>query len=126
IVRLDDAGAVVADHMAAAKKGLAALVITWDDGPNAKLDTEATVAELEKETLNAGPVAQTIGDVDQAVASDVTKIDAIYQAPFLARAAMEPMNGTVDVRKDGCEVWVGNQVITRAQATAANVTGLPL
>jgi isoquinoline 1-oxidoreductase subunit beta len=126
IVRLDDAVAVVADHMGAAKKGLAALVITWDDGPNAKLDTDAIVGELEKATLNSGPVAQTIGDVDQAVARAVTKIDAIYQAPFLAHAAMEPMNCTVDVRKDGCEVWVGNQVITRAQATAAKVTGLPL
>ena len=41
IVRLDDAVAVVADHMGAAKKGLAALVIEWDDGPHAKLDTGA-------------------------------------------------------------------------------------
>src|SRR5262249_30277019 len=39
IVRLDDAVAVVADHMGAAKKGLAALVIEWDDGPHARLDT---------------------------------------------------------------------------------------
>ena len=38
IVRLDDAVAVVADHMGAAKKGLEALVIEWDDGPHAKLD----------------------------------------------------------------------------------------
>ena len=40
IVRLDDAVAVVADHMGAAKKGLAALVIEWDDGPHAKLNTD--------------------------------------------------------------------------------------
>jgi isoquinoline 1-oxidoreductase beta subunit len=39
---------------------------------------------------------------------------------------MEPMNCTVHVRKDSCEVWVGNQVIGRAQAAAAKVTGLPL
>src|SRR6202140_3213786 len=39
---------------------------------------------------------------------------------------MEPMNCTVHVRKDGCEVWVGNQGIARAQATAAKVTALPL
>src|SRR3979490_3095288 len=44
IVRLDDAIAVVADHMGAAKKGLAALVIEWDDGPHAKLNTKATPA----------------------------------------------------------------------------------
>ena len=46
--------------------------------------------------------------------------------PFLAHATMEPMNCTVHVRKDGCDVWVGTQVLARAQATAAAVTGLPL
>jgi isoquinoline 1-oxidoreductase beta subunit len=126
IVRLDDAVAVVADHMGAAKKGLAALVIEWDDGPHAKLNTKEIVSELEKATLNAGPVAQNIGETDKAMASAVTKIDAIYQVPFLAHAAMEPMNCTVHVRKDGCEVWVGSQALARAQATAAKTTGLPL
>jgi isoquinoline 1-oxidoreductase beta subunit len=126
IVRIEDAIAVVADHMGAAKKGLAALVIEWDDGPNAKLSTDDIAGELEKATLNSGPVAQNIGDVDKAMASAVTKIEATYQVPFLAHAAMEPMNCTVHVRKDGCEVWVGNQVIARAQATAAKTTGLPL
>ena len=67
-----------------------------------------------------------IGDVDTALASAATKVEAIYQAPFLAHAAMEPMNCTVHVRKDGCEVWVGNQVIARAQETAAKTAGLPL
>jgi isoquinoline 1-oxidoreductase beta subunit len=126
IVRLDDAVAVVADHMGAAKKGLAALVIEWDDGPYAKLNTDEIVAELERATLNSGPVAQNIGDVEKAMASAVTKVEATYQVPFLAHAAMEPMNCTVHVRKDGCEIWVGNQVLARAQATAAKTTGLPL
>jgi isoquinoline 1-oxidoreductase beta subunit len=126
IVRLDDAVAVVADHMGAAKKGLAALVIEWDDGPHAKLNTQAIAAELEKATLNRGAVAQNIGDVDRALAGAVIKVDAIYQVPFLAHATLEPMNCTVHVRNDACEVWVGNQAIARAQAAAAKVTGLPL
>jgi len=126
IVRLDDAVAVVADHMGAAKKGLAALVIEWDDGPHAKLDTATIVDELEKATLKSGAVAQSIGDADKAMASAVTKVEATYLVPFLAHATMEPMNCTVHVRKDGCEVWVGNQVLPRVQATAAKTTGLPL
>jgi isoquinoline 1-oxidoreductase subunit beta len=126
IVRLDDAVAVVADHMGAAKKGLAALVIEWDDGPHAKLNTDEIVGELEKATLNAGAVAQNIGDIDTAMASAATKVEATYQVPFLAHATMEPMNCTVQVRKDGCEVWVGNQVLGRAQAAAAKTAGLPL
>src|SRR6202030_2570716 len=95
IVRLDDAVAVVADHMGAAKKGLAALVIEWDDGPHAKLNTKEIASELEKATLNSGAVAQNIGDIDKAMASAVTKVEATYQVPFLAHATMEPMNCTV-------------------------------
>jgi isoquinoline 1-oxidoreductase beta subunit len=112
--------------MGAAKKGLAALSIQWDDGPHATLSTEDIARGLEKGTLNSGAVAQNTGDVVKALASAVTKVDAIYQVPFLAHATMEPMNCTVHVRKDSCEVWVGNQVIARAQATAAKTTGLPL
>jgi isoquinoline 1-oxidoreductase beta subunit len=63
IVRLDDAASVVADHMGAVKKGLAALVIEWDDGQHAK----AIAGELEKATLNSGAVAQNVGDVDNAM-----------------------------------------------------------
>ena len=126
IVRLDDAVAVVADHMGAAKKGLAALVIEWDDGPHAKLNTDDILRELERATQSPGAVAQNVGDTDKAMAGAVTKIEATYQVPFLAHAALEPMNCTVHVRKDGCEVWVGTQAIARAQATAAKTTGLPL
>jgi isoquinoline 1-oxidoreductase subunit beta len=60
------------------------------------------------------------------LAGAVTKVEAIYQVPFLAHATMEPMNCTVHVRNDGCEVWVGNQAIARAQAAAAKTAGLPL
>ena len=126
IVRLDDAVAVVADHMGAAKKGLAALTIEWDDGPHAKLSTDDILHELEQATLTPGAVAQNVGDVAKAMQGAVTKVEATYHVPFLAHAALEPMNCTVHVRGDACEVWVGNQVIARAQAAAAAVTGLPL
>src|SRR5689334_13967483 len=86
IVRLDDAVAVVADHMWAAKQGLAALKIEWDDGPNAKLSTDDIARELEAQTRNPGAVAQSIGDADKAMAGAVTKVEAAYEVPFLAHA----------------------------------------
>jgi isoquinoline 1-oxidoreductase beta subunit len=82
IVRLDDAVAVVADHMGAAKKGLAALVIEWDDGPHAKLNTSDIVqiqgavifgitAALHGEvTLKNGRVEQTNFDTYQMLRID--------------------------------------------------------
>ena len=126
IVRLDDAVAVVADHMWAAKQGLAALKIEWDDGPHAKLTTEDIARELEAATRNPGAVAQNIGDADKAMASAATKVEATYEVPFLAHTTMEPMNCTVHVREDSCEVWVGTQAIARVQAAAAKVAGFPL
>jgi isoquinoline 1-oxidoreductase beta subunit len=125
VVRLDDAVCVVADHMGAAKKGLAALAIEWDEGPNAKLTTADIVAEMEKASEQGGVVVRNEGDVVQSLAGAKTKLDAIYQVPFLAHTTMEPINCTVHVQRDGCEIWVGTQVIARAQAAAAKVTGLP-
>jgi isoquinoline 1-oxidoreductase beta subunit len=126
IVRLDDCVAVVADHMGAAKKGLAALVIEWDDGPNANLSTADIVASMDKASQSQGAVVRKEGDHAKALAGAATKLEAVYEVPFLIHAAMEPLNCTVHVRKDSCEVWVGTQVLTRAQAAAAAVTGLPL
>jgi len=126
IVHLDDAVAVVADHMWAAKQGLAALKIEWDDGPHAKVTTEDIARELEVATRNPGAVAQNIGDAEKALAGAVTKVEATYEVPFLAHATMEPMNCTVHVRKDDCEVWVGTQALARAQAAAAKVVRMPL
>ncbi|MQW36729.1 molybdopterin-dependent oxidoreductase [Sinorhizobium meliloti] len=126
IVRLGDTVAVVADHMGAAKSGLEALAIEWDGGMHANLTTEAVAAELEEATLKSGAVAQSIGDVDRAMVNAVTKVEASYQLPFLAHAAMEPMNCTVHMRNDGCEIWVGTQAPAWAQQAAAKTAGLPL
>jgi isoquinoline 1-oxidoreductase beta subunit len=126
VVRLDNAVAVVGDHMWAAKQGLAALDIDWDDGPNAKVSTTDIVRQMEIASQKPGVVARQEGDVAKALESSAKKIEAVYEMPFLAHATMEPMNCTVHVTPGGCEIWVGIQVMSRAQATAAQVTGLPL
>jgi isoquinoline 1-oxidoreductase beta subunit len=112
--------------MGAAKKGLAALKIEWDDGPHAKLTTADVVRELEQATLRPGAIAQNVGDADKALAGAARKVEAIYQVPFLAHATMEPMNCTVHVRNDECEIWIGNQAIARVQSMAAKAAGLPI
>src|SRR5690349_24632236 len=126
IVNLGDVVAVVADHMWAAKQGLAALAIRWDDGPNGGVSTADVVQGLDTASQQPGAVARTQSDAPAAIAGAAKKIDAVYQVPFLAHAPLEPMNCTVHVQKDRCEVWTGSQTLTRAQGTAARVTGLPL
>jgi isoquinoline 1-oxidoreductase beta subunit len=125
VVTLDDAVAVVAEHMGAAKKGLEALAITWDFGANAAMTTADIVGPLATASQKPGVVARNDGNVETALAGAAKTVEAVYELPMLAHATMEPINCTVHVRKDGCDVWVGTQVMTRAQAIAAEAAGLP-
>lgn len=130
VVRFDDFVAVVADHMGAARKGLAAAQIQWDDGPAANYSTETMIAELAKASEQDGVTARQQGDVaavrSSAAANGHRTIEAVYQQPLLAQAPMEPMNCTVRLSADSCEIWLGTQVPTRAQLLASQVAGLPL
>ena len=124
IVRLDDAVAVVADDTWAAKQGLKALDIRWDDGPNGKVSIADVVQGLAAAAQTPGVVVRNEGDAPAAVAAAAKKLEAVYEVPFLAHAAMEPMNCTVHFRPDRCEVWTGTQVLTRAHRGAAQAAGL--
>jgi isoquinoline 1-oxidoreductase beta subunit len=124
VVVLDDLVAVVGDHMWAAIQGLAALNITWTEGANAGVDTAQVRERLVAASARAGVVAKTRGDVAKALEQDA--IEATYDVPFLAHAPMEPMNCTVHITGGACEIWTGIQVMSRAQAAAATITGLPI
>ena len=123
-VVLDDLVAVVGDHTWAARQGLAALIVTWDEGPNAGVNTAEVMSRLRAASLRQGVVGKSRGDVGKALANDA--VEVTYDVPFLAHTPMEPMNCTAHVTPAGCEVWVGTQVMTRAQAQAAVGAGVPL
>lgn len=130
IVKLDDAVAVIADHMWAAKQGLAALDIKWDGGRNETLTMKDIVSQLDQASSDKGraapgAVARSDGRFKEAFAKADEKFEAVYQLPFLSHAAIEPMNATVHVQKDRCDVWVGTQVPAMAQAGAVGITKLP-
>jgi isoquinoline 1-oxidoreductase beta subunit len=125
VVVLDDVVAVVGDHMWAAKQGLAALSIVWKSGPHATVDTNEVWKQLRAAGEGDGVTAKAVGDANKAL-SQGERVEADFELPFLAHATMEPLNATVHVKPDSCEVWVGSQVLARAQAIAAKVTGFPL
>ena len=128
VVKLDNAVAVVADHMWAAKQGLAALAPTWDDGANAAVTVDGIRTTMNEAAKKTGAIAQNKGDAMKALALEGggRKLDAVYEVPFLAHATMEPMNCTVDLRADGCDLYVGTQVPSFAQGAAAKIAGLPV
>jgi isoquinoline 1-oxidoreductase subunit beta len=124
VAKLDNAVAVIADHYWAARQGLEAGAAKFNDGPHASLTTTDVVAALAKAAEKQGAVAKNEGDVKAALATAATRIDAIYEAPFLAHATMEPMNCTAHVTADGCDIWVGTQIPTVAQQAVAKTLGL--
>jgi isoquinoline 1-oxidoreductase beta subunit len=124
VIVLDDIVAVVGEHMWAAKRGLEALKIEWNEGPNAAVSSPQIWEDLRSASAQSGVVAKSIGDVDKAL-SQGEKLEAAYELPFLAHATMEPMNCTVQLRPDACALWLGTQIMTRVQGTVAKLTGLP-
>jgi isoquinoline 1-oxidoreductase beta subunit len=125
IVVLDDMVAVIGDHMWAAKKGLDALKIDWNEGPNAKISSKDVWQDLRAASEKNGAVAKSTGDIVKGLSSG-DKFEESYELPFLAHAAMEPLNATVHVKPDSCEIWTGTQIMTRVQSEAAKAAGLPV
>jgi isoquinoline 1-oxidoreductase beta subunit len=125
IVVLDDLVAVVGDHMWAAKKGLDALDISWDEGANATVTSQEIWDTLRQASAKDGTVAKSVGDAAAALATG-DKLEGSYELPFLAHACMEPINATAHVRPDGCEIWTGTQIVSRVQSSVATALGLPV
>jgi isoquinoline 1-oxidoreductase subunit beta len=122
VVELNNKVAVVGNHFWAVKKGREALELQWDPGPNAAVSTEALRKQFLELAKTPGLPAKKAANAE-AMKTAARTIVAEYEVPFLAHAAMEPLNCTVEVRPDGAEIWVGSQFQTVDQANAARVLG---
>ena len=125
VVVHDDLVAVVGDNMWAASRGLDALKVTWDEGPNAKIDSAAIWNDLRTASKKDGVVAKSEGDIDRGLTQG-ERFDADYELPLLAHATMEPMNCTVRLTPGACEIWTGTQVQSRCQQYAAKAADVPI
>jgi isoquinoline 1-oxidoreductase beta subunit len=124
VVQVSAGVAVIAENTWAAMQGRKALEITWDEGRNAQQST-AKITQLFADLVEKpGAVAKRNGDAEAALAAASKKLDAVYEAPYLSHAPMEPMNCTALVTSDRCEVWASTQGQTTARQTAAQITGL--
>ncbi|MEJ2483503.1 MAG: xanthine dehydrogenase family protein molybdopterin-binding subunit [Gemmatimonadota bacterium] len=116
--------AVVADHFWAASKGREALEIEWNPGPAADVDSDALIAEWRELVRSPGVTATEAGGVAAALDGAAQTVEAEFSFPYLAHAAMEPLNCTVRIEPDGCDVWTGTQFQGPDQMAAAAITGL--
>ncbi|MBP2294972.1 xanthine dehydrogenase family protein molybdopterin-binding subunit [Azospirillum rugosum] len=116
--------AIVADSFWQAVKGRDALVIDWNLGPNAALSTDTLLSHYAEMAKAPGNVARKDGDPAAALAKAARRLDVEYDVPYLAHAPMEPLNCTVDLRPDHCEIWVGTQFQSGDHKAAMKATGL--
>jgi isoquinoline 1-oxidoreductase subunit beta len=117
--------AVLATDFWAAKKGRDALKVEWDESGAFKRSSTELFAEYRELAKKPGASAKREGDVDKAFASAARTMEAVYEFPFLAHAAMEPMNCVVRIGQQECEVWNGDQIQTGDQASLAMLLGIP-
>jgi isoquinoline 1-oxidoreductase subunit beta len=125
VVEIPQGVAVVARNTWAAMQGRQALQVEWDEGPNASLSTPGIRELFANLTQKAGASAERHGDGEAALMTAVKRIDAVYEAPYLAHARMEPFACVAHVRGNSCDVWVGTQIPGQAHSTAVRASGLP-
>jgi isoquinoline 1-oxidoreductase beta subunit len=124
VVQVPTGVAVVADNFWAAKRGRDALNIEWDAGPNANLDSDQMFADFRKMAAEKGAIAAAAGEPDNVLDQASKVIEAEYAVPYLAHSPMEPLNCTVRISKDSCEIWTGTQAPGLEQAAAAAILGI--
>lgn len=124
VLELPTGIAVVATGFWAAKQGRDALKVVWNENRAWKGSTGELMAEYRKLAEKPGKVARAEGDAQAAIAAAATKLEASFEFPYLAHAAMEPMNCVMRLSDGRCEVWNGEQFQTADQKAIAQVVGL--
>ena len=116
--------AVLGTDYWSAKKGRDAVTAEWDESGAFRLGSAEIMAEYKRLAVTPGTSARKDGDVESALRGAARTIEAAYEFPYLAHAAMEPMNCVVSLSAAGCEIWNGEQFQTVDQAQVAQLLGL--
>jgi isoquinoline 1-oxidoreductase beta subunit len=125
IVAIPAGVAVIADTFWQAKMARDAVRVEWDDGAMHDFNTAQMMKDFAERAKTPGTSVRNDGNATAALANATKKIAAVYEVPYLSHLMMEPLNCTVDLRADSCEVWTGSQFQTVDRANAAKVAGLP-
>ncbi len=118
--------AIVADSTWAALSARRQLEVTWDEGPGAQTSWRAIAAEAAALAQRAGATSlRQDGDVDKALAQAAKTVDAWYAHPFIAHAALEPLNCTAHFHQGAMEIWAGTQTPDWARDHVSGALGVP-
>jgi isoquinoline 1-oxidoreductase beta subunit len=121
--------AVLATNTWAARRGRDALEVTWNEGPGAEVSTSAMREQYRKLAAKPGTVVESIGNADKTLARSarsktIKTIEAEYEVPYLSHSCMEPLNCTVHVTPDRCDIWIGTQMQSGDRQLASATLGM--
>ena len=125
VVQIPRGVAVVAENTWAAKKGREALKVDWDES-QAETRGTAEIMTAYKQLAKDGPVivARNDGDAANALSGAAKVVEAAFEFPYLAHAALEPLDAVAARNGDTIEVWAGHQMPDLYQAVAAEIAGV--
>ncbi|TDO16493.1 MULTISPECIES: xanthine dehydrogenase family protein molybdopterin-binding subunit [Halomonas] len=116
--------AVLAENTWAASQGRDALKLEWDESKAFDLGSDEIMARYRKLAEQSGTIATQRGDTEAALKESATLIEADYEFPYLAHAAMEPLNCLVKLGEKRCDIWNGEQWQTMDQQAVAELLGI--
>ncbi len=125
VIGLPEAVAVIADDTWTAMQARDALLVEWTEPDNKALNLKTIYDDLEAGLNEPGSVAVATEGHEASMQKAADKFAAVYRQPFLAHAALEPMNCIAHVQEKACEIWSGTQVVGDAQLATAEMLGLP-
>ena len=116
--------AVLGRDFWSASKGRDALRVEWDESDAFMLGSAEIMAHYRQLADTPGTVERRDGDAEAVLKSASKQLRADMQFPYLAHAAMEPMNCVMQRTGEGVEVWNGEQFQTPDQQAIAKVFGI--
>jgi len=124
VVQIPNGVAVLAENTWAAIKGRNALKIEWDESKAMRQGSAELLAQYKSMAKQGGKVARNDGDAAGKLKKAKKVISASMHFPYLAHAAMEPMNCVMQLTDGGCEIWNGAQIHTLDQLAVSNAFGI--
>jgi isoquinoline 1-oxidoreductase beta subunit len=125
VIELKDSVAIVADNYWRAKQALALVKTEFEASDNDSISSLDIANRFDRELASSGGSEdKVIGDTSSAFDSATDTIEANYRVPYLAHAAMEPMNCTVHIKGDTADLWTSTQDALAMKGRVASIAGL--
>ncbi|HKU13266.1 MAG TPA: molybdopterin cofactor-binding domain-containing protein [Steroidobacteraceae bacterium] len=125
IEKLAQGVAVIAKDFWTAQRGRSALHISWQLDDAAQLDSAAISRRL-RAALDEPPTFVPIDHLpaDETSAAEAPRVEAIYEVPYQAHAALEPTSAVAEARDGKCTVWMATQNVGHVQRSVGTALGI--